>query len=325
MKELNFSFLLTVFKKHWWKIVAITLLVMILAACVTQFFIPKKYSSSVKFYVVNINTDLDYTNATYVAASEYLVNDYIEIIHGDTLMTNVANVLKSEGYKISADSLRSMIKCDSKAETSVFTVSVSHTDKKLAYRTAQLLEKLAPPIVTEIAKPGDTAGKRAAANVDTVLKKLKANGDLTIDTLPNEQYIENIIEKYGKSGATATEEAVANVTTVLEQMKKDGGLTLQNLPSQDEIEHLLENNGEPIDRLECISVVKSPVEASSHDSPNLIVNTLLAGVIAAVLAYGFFLILSSIASTLVTEEDIKNMIQKPVMSAIPHWETTAKK
>ena len=180
MKELNFSFLLTVFKKHWWKIVAITLLVMILAACVTQFLIPKKYSSSVKFYVVNVNTDLDYTNATYLAASEYLVNDYIEIIHGDTLMTDVADVLKSEGYKVSADSVRSMIKSDSKAETSVFTITVTHTDKKLAYRTAQLLEELAPPIVTEIAKPGDTVAKRAASNAISIIKAFK--NQLGIDT-----------------------------------------------------------------------------------------------------------------------------------------------
>jgi hypothetical protein len=60
----------------------------------------------------------------------------------------------------------------------------------------------------------------------------------------------------------------------------------------------MELNGESMTRLECISVVKCPVMAKTHDSPNLIVNTLLAGVIAAVLSYGFFLILSSIASTL---------------------------
>ena len=54
------------------------------AALFTQFFIPKKYSSSVKFYVVNINSDQDYASATNLAAAEYLVNDYIEIINGDT-------------------------------------------------------------------------------------------------------------------------------------------------------------------------------------------------------------------------------------------------
>jgi len=281
MKELNFSFLLTVFKKHWWKIVAVTLLVMILAACVTQFLIPKKYSSSVKFYVVNVNTDLDYTSATYLAAAEYLVNDYIEIIQGDTLLTKISDTLNSEGYNVSPNTLRGMIKSSSKAETSVFTVTVSHTDKKLAYRVAQLLEEIAPPIVTEFAKPGDTVGKRAASNVRTVLESMVKDKEIS--------------------------------------------LTEEQIPTQAAIEkHLIDKN-ETLDRLECIAVLKSPVEAKTHDSPSLVVNTLVSGVVAALVTYAFFLVISSLASTIVTEDDIKNMIGKPVMSAIPHWETTAKK
>lgn len=279
MKELNFSFLLTVFKKHWWKIVAFTLLVMILAAAVTQFLIPKKYSSSVKFYVVNVNSDLDYTSATYLAAAEYLVNDYIEIIQGDTLLGEIADVLNAEGYKVTPNTIRGMIKSSSKAETSVFTVSVSHTDKKLAYRTAQLLEELAPPIVTEIAKPSETTGKRAASNVRTLLTS----------------------------------------------MQKMENFQISRVPSEVEILALLEANGEVVDRLECIAVLKSPVEAKTHDSPNLVVNTLIAGVGAAIISYAFFLIMMSLASTIVTEDDLKNMIKKPIMSAIPHWETTVKK
>ncbi|MBQ2999089.1 MAG: hypothetical protein IJD64_01370 [Clostridia bacterium] len=281
MKELNFSFLLTVFKKHWWKIVAITLLVMILAAAVTQFLIPKKYSSSVKFYVVNVNTDLDYTSATYLAAAEYLVNDYIEIIQGDTLLTKISDVLQSEGYSnVTPNTLRGMLKSSSKTETSVFTVTVSHTDKKLAYRTAQLLEEIAPTTVTEIAKPIDNTGAIIADRTHSVLQAMQKDGAFP--------------EGY-------------------------------NVPKLEQIKTFLELNGEPTTRLDCIAVLKSPVEAKTHDSPNLIVNTLLSGVIAAVLSYGFFLILSSIASTLVTEDDVKNMIGKPVISAIPHWETTAKK
>ncbi len=281
MKELNFSFLLTVFKKHWWKIVAVTLLVMILAACVTQFLIPKKYSSSVKFYVVNVNTDLDYTSATYLAAAEYLVNDYVEIIQGDTLLTEISDTLKSEGYKVSPNTLRGMIKSSSKAETSVFTITVSHTDKKLAYRVAQLLEEIAPPIVTEFAKPGDTVGKRAASNVQTVLESMVKDKEIP--------------------------------------------LTEEQIPTQAAIEQHLIDKNETLDRLECIAVLKSPVEAKTHDSPSLVVNTLVSGVVAALVTYAFFLIISSLASTIVTEDDVKNMVGKPVMSAIPHWEITAKK
>lgn len=280
MKELNFSFLLAVLKKHLWKIMAFTLLVMIIAACFTHFLIPKKYSSSVKFYVVNVNTDLDYTSATYLAAAEYLVNDYIEIINGDTLLLKMAKTLRAEGYNVSTNSLRGMIKSSAKAETSVFTITVSHTDKKLAYRVAQLLEEIAPPVVTEIAKPVDSTGAVIASRTQTVLTKMAKDGAFPEGT---------------------------------------------KLPTLNEIERFLELNGEATTRLECIAVLKSPVEATSHDSPNLVINTLLSGVVAAVVSYAFFLILSSFASAIVTEDDVKTMIQKPVMSAIPHWETTAKK
>lgn len=293
MKELNFSFLLTVFKKHWWKIVAFTLVVMLGAALFTQFFIPKKYSSSVKFYVVNVNADQDYASANNLAAAEYLVNDYIEIINGDTLLTAVAEKLTEEGYSVNANALRSMIKSSVKAETSVFTITISHTDKALSYRVAQLLEEMAPPVVTKIAKPTDTTAKRATSNVRTVLNSMMSNGS-------KEQL-------------------------KLTWIDPETGKTRTDVPTEAVIWDHLEEKGEFIEQQSCIAVLKTPVEATSHDSPNLIVNTMLAGVVAAVLSYAFFFVISSIASTIVTEDDIKNMIKKPVMAAIPHWEITEKK
>ncbi len=278
MKELNLSFLLNVFKKHWWKIVAITLLVMLGATLITQFFVPKKYSSSVKFYVVNVNTDLDYTSASYLSAAEYLVNDYIEIIKSDALPQKISEKLKEEGYAVSASSVRGMISSSAKVGTSVFTVTVSHTDKKLAYRVAQLLEEIGPEEVTKIAKPSDTAGLRAAKNAQVVLQKLKEDGAFD-----------------------------------------------DEIPPLDKIEEFVRLNGEQIERLDCIAVIKSPVEATSHDSPNVILNTLLSGIVAAILSFSLFLVISSIASTVVSEDDAKVMLKKPVMSAIPHWETTPKK
>ena len=292
MKELNFSFLLTVFKKHWWKIVAVTLIVMMAAALITQFFIPKKYSSSIKFYVVNVNSDQDYASATNLAAAEYLVNDYIEIINGDTLLTAVSKQLIAEGYtKATPNQLRSMLKSSAKASTSVFTISVTHTDKDYAYRVAQVLQELAPPIVTEIAKPADTTGKRAASNVRTLLNSMINSKELT----------------------------------KIEWIDPETGKTRDTVPPESMILEHLEYHGEATSRLACIAVLKAPVKATTHDSPNVMVNTLLSGIAAAILTYSFFLVLSSIASTVVTEDDVRNMVKKPLMAAIPHWETTSKK
>ena len=275
MKELNFAFFLSIFKKHWWKIVTFTLVVMIIAAAITHFLIPKKYSSSVNFYVVNVNTDLDYTQAAYLSAAEYLINDYVEIIKGDTLLGHVSDLLAEDGYEdITPDKLRKMITNTSKSDTSVFTISVTHTDKKLAYRTAQILAEIAPSEVTDIAKPADATGKRAAANVLTVLKSMQKSGDFDLEAIPSELEI------------------------------------LQHLNDQ----------GMATERLDCIAVLKSPVEAKTHDSPNVVTNTILCGMIAAVIAYAFFLLFSILAATIVTEEDVKTMLKYPVLGAIPHWE-----
>ena len=292
MKELNFSFLLTVFKKHWWKIVAVTLIVMLFAALITQFFIPKKYSSSIKFYVVNVNSDQDYASATNLAAAEYLVNDYIEIINGDALLNAVKDRLVAEGYtKTTVNSLRAMLKSSTKSGASVFTISVTHTDKDYAFRVAQVLEELAPTIVTEIAKPADTTGKRAASNVRTLLNSMMSSNELT----------------------------------KIEWIDPETGKTRDTVPPESMILEHLEYHGEATSRLACIAVLKEPVKATTHDSPNALLNTVLSGIAAAILTYSFFLIISSIASTVITEDDARNMLKKPLMAAIPHWETNDKK
>ncbi len=275
MKEINFPFLLYVLKKHWWKILSITLVAIIGVALFTHFCIPKKYSSSVKFYVLNINTDNDYASANNLAASEYLVSDYIEIINSNTLLSKISEQLTEEGYKnVSVKSISKMLKSSATQHNSIFTITVSHTDKKLAYRTAQLLEEFAPSVVTEIAKPTDTTG-------------------FVIST---------------------------KTQAVINQMKKDGAFPPgTDLPTLEEIQHFLELSGESMSRLECIAVLTPPVEAKTHDSPNMSFNILLTALSAAILSYLFFLLLSSVISTLVSENDVKSVTQMPLMATVPHW------
>ncbi|MBO5938318.1 MAG: polysaccharide biosynthesis tyrosine autokinase [Clostridia bacterium] len=275
MKEINFSFLLYVLKKHWWKVVSITLVAMIGAALFTHFLIPKKYSSSVKFYVLNINTDHDYTSANNLAASEYLVSDYIEIINSNTLLSKISEKLTEEGYQnVTVNSIGKMFNSSATQQNSIFTITVSHTDKKLAYRTAQLLEEFAPSVVTEIAKPTDTTGFVIASKTQAVINQMEIDGAFPKGT---------------------------------------------DLPTLEQIQHFLELSGESMSRLECIAVLTPPVEATTHDSPNLTVNTLLAGLFAAVFSYSFFLIISYVISTLVTENDVKSVTKMPLMAAVPHW------
>ena len=310
MKEVNISFLFHVFKKCWWKILIVAVVVMLLAACFTNLVIPKKYSSSVKFYVVNVNTSVDYTQATYLMAAEYLINDYIEIINGDRLLTLISDSLKDKGYaNVTPNALRGMISSSSKSETSAFTITVTHTDKNLAYYVADLIAKEAPAVVTQTAKPVDQSNAAVAAKVEKVLSYLP------LDKRCNIEDIYLYLLETGKYSIDAAEVNARTMYTILQAMEAKTAL------SREDIEQFLVDHGEEVVQLNAIDVLKAPERDTKHDSPNLVTNVILAGMIAVVLVYGICLIRSFIVSTITTEEDLKELVKRPLIGAIPHWDS----
>ncbi len=246
MNELNLDLLWKTLKKAWIIILTITIGIMIVVGLVTHFVIPKKYSSSIKCYVVNINTDYAYTTTNLLDASKYLINDYISIIKSDRVLIPICEELVKQGYDgITPAYIRSsrMITggVDS-ADTNVFTLNISHSDKKLAHNLAMIISEKAPELVTKISRP-----------------------------------------------------------------------------------ELNKQNESETDTLNCFEVLTYPVEAESHDSPSLTSNVLLAGIAAAAITYIVFVIYALINSRITTEEDIKKILDRPLIGSIPSWENTATK
>ena len=278
MTDISLDFLLKVFKKTWWKIAIVTLAVMIAAACFTHYFIPKKYSSKVEFYIVNVNTNSDYTNTSLLGAASYLVNDYVTIIRSDYMLDQVVERLNNEGFTYNGQVmdnavLRQMISHSSSSQTSAFTMKLTSTDRELSYRVATLIAEMAPQIVTDMAKPEDN----------------------TNETLANK------------------------VHSALRYFAKDSTVTVT------EIADYLTRNGLGITRLNCIEVLTPPSLARSHESPSLVVNTLLSGIIAAVVCYGIYFLIALTNMTVTTEEDIKKLVNYPVIGTIPRWEVGSPK
>jgi capsular polysaccharide biosynthesis protein len=89
--EISISLLLKVLKSAWWKILIFTVVIALIAAAVTSFVIPKKYSSSVTFYVNNTSSDYEYTTASLLEAAQLLANGYIEIIKSDVMLEKINN------------------------------------------------------------------------------------------------------------------------------------------------------------------------------------------------------------------------------------------
>ena len=278
MKEISLDILVKIFKKNFLRILIITLIVMLLVATVTHFFIPKTYSSSVKFYVVNTPSASDYTSSSVVSAATYLINDYIAIIKSDKMLQTIVDHLKKDGITdVTAAQVNSMIVGSAAKETSVFTISVSSTDKELAHKVASIIEEIAPIEVTNIAKSAVMTNERLSAIVHNVIINMQ---NLGID-------------------------------------KKDVNV--------EEIESYLTAWGQfPDQQTNCIEPISHPVLDTQHDSPNLVVYTLVGGLLAAIITYVVYAVRVLTNQSVTTEEDVKKMLKRPLIAVIPHWETTQK-
>lgn len=282
--EISFPILLKTFKKCWWKVMIIAICAMLVMAAFTVCFIPKKYSSSMEIYIINSNTAYDYTTSSLLTANAYLINDYIAIIQGDSMLDRVCDELAAEAdtYRLSQEQkdyltqltpkeIRTMIKSSASAESSLFKLSVAHSDPKLAYVIAHKIAELAPEEVTKVAK--SEVNQRT-----TLAKQIQEAMDYLEDGTFNNPSVE-----------------IDDVMKYLERYNV--GLTRQD----------------------CIDVIINPKMPTSHDSPNVPVYALLAGIAAAVIAYVVFLLLNLSKSVIVTEDDVKKLLDHPLIGTIPHW------
>ena len=120
-------------KKYLIYILIITFICTGIAAAYT-FTVPTVYSVSATFYSLNTAPNYDYSNSNLVSAQQKLVNDYIEIIKSDKMLTVVKNDLKEDGYKtITVSDIRAKISAKQIDDTSAFTVTVSGTDTEEIY------------------------------------------------------------------------------------------------------------------------------------------------------------------------------------------------
>ncbi len=274
--EINLAVLLKTLKRYWWKIMIVTLVIMIAAACFTMLLIPKKYSSTIEIYIINSNSTSDYTTTSLLGASSYLVNDYVAIIKGDTIMNKVCENLNGTEKvgAITPAELRSKIKTSSSPDSSIFKLSVVDTNPERAFAIVTEIAKIAPTEVTNIVKAGTEINQR--------------------DTIAN--YIKNAMTAFGVAHPEKGVPTTQNITDYLND-KKIG-----------------------FDRQDCISINIQPQAApKSPDSPNVPVYTLLAGFAAAVVSYAIFLLVELSSAVITTEDDVKKLLEQPLIGTIPHW------
>ena len=283
---ISLAHLWQVFKQAWWKILAFVLVVVIAAGVVTQFMLPRKYASSVEFYIVNVNQSVDYTTSQMVGVDQQLAENYVQIIKSDAMMSQICKKLEKNNELIMTNGqVRSMISHSTNNNASTFTITVTTFDAKLAHKIAFYIAQLAPDFVTEITKPGEIS---TTVPMETVIATLNDKKD----------------PRYNELAATLQQ--------VSEQLLQDTGST-----------RLLVTGTQ--NRLECIKVIREPVENPNHVSPSLTKICLLSALLSAIVAYLFFLLRALFNTTIHTESDVKRLTALPVLGTIPSWNTATKK
>ena len=267
-RDISFSLLIKIFKKSWWKILIIALAVMMVVAAYTHFFVPKKYRSSIQFYIVNIDANTDYASSQMLSAAGQLVNDYTDIIKSEYMLSAVQEKLEEKGYQnVTIPALQSMIQHSAKSDSSVFTLSIVHTNPTVAYDVASIIAETAPEIVTKIAKPESKTYEGLGQNIWSYIK-----------------YYNEYVVAEGEPKVNVTR---ADIINTLKQADPGSGLTT---------------------KLNCIDVLTPPKMATTHISPNLVTSTLLGGIAAFVVAYVVFLLKSLFEQSIVSDEDLKKLV-----------------
>lgn len=185
--EISIGFFWKCLKKCWILMISLAIVAGVIAGVITSF-IPKKYSSSIDFYVVNTNTSYDYTTTALLSASSYLISDYIEIIKSEAVLNAVADDINQNTIytNVKASQLKSMVSASS-GDNSVFTIKVTHTDRDFALAVAKSIEKIAPAKVTEIAKPDRITNQNIYEGMLNVINKnLDEDKHITMEELQDQ-------------------------------------------------------------------------------------------------------------------------------------------
>ena len=281
--ELTLNDIFSCFKRNWWKILIFALLAAILMGVFTHFFIDKKYSSSVKFYIINTNENADYAQTALLSANTYLANDYIDIINGDEIMTAACSKLEEKGYfGFTPSILRKRLSSSTTEESSMFKITVTDTDPKRAYAIASVLTEIVPDMLTEITK------------FDQRTVTIKSYEELSMIANDIEAKYPELAAKMKEASAELKE---SDHKTVFEQ-------TLDSKPA--------------------VAVVYNPVEPTSHNSPNIVNNCLIAALIGAIVSFAFFAMRSLLNTLIRSEEDVKKAFKYPLIGTIPSWDLNEK-
>lgn len=126
--EIDLGRLFRQLKKKMSFIIAVTVIAIMISLVVTKFLFPKKYESTAKIYLkpnITESGTIDYNTLT---ANSKMVNNYVLMLQGNSLLEDVTKKLKLEDEALVKNSLS----VSNEADSEIITVSARTKDAKMS-------------------------------------------------------------------------------------------------------------------------------------------------------------------------------------------------
>lgn len=133
--EIDFGELFKVLKKNILLVLVISVLCAVIGLVSSMFLINKKYSSEATIYITPKVTEQGTIDYNSIQTNSRMVNNYMEILKGETILAKVADQVGMESYEEVLDTLE----VSNPENTELISVSSETTDPELSQQIVSLV------------------------------------------------------------------------------------------------------------------------------------------------------------------------------------------
>ncbi|MBM6810015.1 capsular biosynthesis protein [Faecalitalea cylindroides] len=132
--EIDLGELFKVLKKNIFMIIAVTFLCAVIGLLSSVFLIDKKYSSEATIYITPKVTEQGTIDYNSIQTNSKMVNNYMEILKGETILAKVANQVGLDSF----EEVQSALNITNPENTELISISAETTDPELSQQIVSL-------------------------------------------------------------------------------------------------------------------------------------------------------------------------------------------
>ena len=157
MQELNLKTLIGILLQNLKWILIFGVVLALLFGGYKEFFVEDSYASTCSMYVMNLTTTDSGTasttagiSSTGLTASQQMVNEYIALLKSDMVIDDVAAALRSQGYNLTNQQIRTTLRMTSKDESALMEIRSTTSDPVLCKAICDAIMETAPAKIKKV-------------------------------------------------------------------------------------------------------------------------------------------------------------------------------